>query len=184
MNLEMKALHRNGTWVLADLPVGRKTIGSKWIYRIKYKASGEVDRYKARLVAQKFGQRECIDYEETFSQVVKMVTISLFGRRHGVLWHLDAHGNTLRAPHRPVLERIPFDMCTSQRVSKPARRKKAHWRDLLVGCTADQTLLVFCEGYECERAYQVSKDSELCPNRAKQEGTLVEDRNDSDVQIV
>nr|GEZ29878.1 ribonuclease H-like domain-containing protein [Tanacetum cinerariifolium] len=48
MNLEMEALHRNGTWHLADLPVGRKTIGSKWIYRIMYKASGEIDRYKAR----------------------------------------------------------------------------------------------------------------------------------------
>nr|GEY74101.1 ribonuclease H-like domain-containing protein [Tanacetum cinerariifolium] len=53
----------------------RKTIGSKQIYRIKCKASGEIDRYKARLVAQEFGQREGLDYEETFSPIVKMVTI-------------------------------------------------------------------------------------------------------------
>nr|GEX71717.1 ribonuclease H-like domain-containing protein [Tanacetum cinerariifolium] len=52
MNLEMKALHKNETSVLADVPVERKTIGSKWVYRIKYKTSGEIDRYKTRLVAQ------------------------------------------------------------------------------------------------------------------------------------
>nr|GEW26570.1 ribonuclease H-like domain-containing protein [Tanacetum cinerariifolium] len=75
LNLEMEALHRNGTWVLAALLIGRMTIGSKWIYRIKYKASGEIDIYKARLVAQEFSKREGLDYEETFSPIVKMVTV-------------------------------------------------------------------------------------------------------------
>ncbi|GJU39567.1 ribonuclease H-like domain-containing protein [Tanacetum coccineum] len=71
----MEALHRNNTWVLADLPVGRKAIGSKWIFKINYKASSEIHRYKARLVAQGFGQRKGIDYEETFSLVVEMVIV-------------------------------------------------------------------------------------------------------------
>ncbi|GJV69328.1 ribonuclease H-like domain-containing protein [Tanacetum coccineum] len=70
----LDALLRNDTWEIVDLPKDRKEIGSKWIFMIKYK-SGEIDRYKARLVAQGFGQKEGIDYEETFSPVVKMVTV-------------------------------------------------------------------------------------------------------------
>ncbi|GJV81324.1 ribonuclease H-like domain-containing protein [Tanacetum coccineum] len=75
MNNEIEALIRNNTWTLTDLPIGRKTIDNKWLYKIKYKASGQVDKYKARVVAKGFSQREGIDFDETFSPVVKMVTI-------------------------------------------------------------------------------------------------------------
>ncbi|GKD05638.1 ribonuclease H-like domain-containing protein, partial [Tanacetum coccineum] len=75
MNQEMDALLRNDTWEMVQLPKGRKAIGSKWIYKIKFRSSGEIDRYKVRLVAQGFGQKEGINYEETFSPVFKMVTV-------------------------------------------------------------------------------------------------------------
>ncbi|GJY67437.1 ribonuclease H-like domain-containing protein [Tanacetum coccineum] len=74
VNNEMKALYLNNTWTLTELPINRKAIGSKWVYKIKYKSDGEVERYKARVVAKGFGQKEGVDYEEIFSPVVKMST--------------------------------------------------------------------------------------------------------------
>jgi len=57
----------NGTWKLVDFSTNVKPISCKWVYRIKYKENGEVDKYKARLVSKGFSLKEGIDYEETFS---------------------------------------------------------------------------------------------------------------------
>nr|XP_033508801.1 uncharacterized mitochondrial protein AtMg00810-like [Nicotiana tomentosiformis] len=75
METEMKALEDNRTLDVVDLPKGMKAIGSKWVYKIKYKASGEVERFKARLVAKSYSQREGLDYNKIFSPVAKMVTV-------------------------------------------------------------------------------------------------------------
>ena len=62
---------------MVALSPGRKTIGNKWVLKIKHKADGSIDKYKACLVAKGYTQREGIDYDETFSLVVKFVSIRL-----------------------------------------------------------------------------------------------------------
>lgn len=47
MDQEIRALEENHTWEVVDLPEGKKPIGSKWVFKIKYKSTGEVDRFKA-----------------------------------------------------------------------------------------------------------------------------------------
>ena len=57
-------------WDLVDLPKERKPIGCKWVFKVKTNEEGEVERYKARLVAQGFTQVKGADYDETFCPVV------------------------------------------------------------------------------------------------------------------
>jgi hypothetical protein len=77
MQEEMSFMDKNNVWELVDLPPGRKTIENKWVLKIKCKADGSIDRYKARLVAKDYTQGEGIDYEDTFSPVVKFASIHL-----------------------------------------------------------------------------------------------------------
>ncbi|CAI7797292.1 unnamed protein product [Closterium sp. NIES-53] len=75
MESELKRIEENGTWELVELPEGRKAITSKWLFKIDSDADGKIERYKSRLVAKGYQQKEKVDYKELFAPVVKPTTL-------------------------------------------------------------------------------------------------------------
>jgi hypothetical protein len=68
---KMATSDANVIWELGDLPKDKKAIGCKWVYKIKHNANGSMSKYKTRLFAKGYAQTYGIDYEETYSPVVK-----------------------------------------------------------------------------------------------------------------
>ncbi|CAA7396194.1 unnamed protein product [Spirodela intermedia] len=77
MDEEMMALQKNQTWEVMLLLKEKKTVGCRWVYMIKYKSNGTIERFKAWLVAKGFTQCYGIDYMETFASVAKMGIVSI-----------------------------------------------------------------------------------------------------------
>jgi hypothetical protein len=75
MKQEVDLLRSHETYMLKTIPPGRKAIGVKWVFKVKYTTTGAVDCFKARLVAKGFAQCKGLNFDETFAPVTHMTSI-------------------------------------------------------------------------------------------------------------
>lgn len=93
MDAEIEEIERNNTWELIEMPPEGKVIEVKWIYKTKLNEKGEVDKYKALLVAKGYNQQYGVDYAEVFAPVARLdivhVILSLAARNDWTVYQLD-----------------------------------------------------------------------------------------------
>lgn len=112
MSKEVDAFEVTHTWDVVDLPPGKVALENMWVYKIKYLADGEVERYKARLVVLGNHQKEGIDFEETFAPVVKMTTVrsmlKIIAAENWEVHQMDVHNAFLHGDlHEEVYMKLP-----------------------------------------------------------------------------
>ncbi|WVZ16876.1 hypothetical protein V8G54_009858 [Vigna mungo] len=144
MQDELKALGVNNTWIITDLPLGKTAIGCRWIYKIKHKHDGSIDRFKARLVAKGYTQLEGLDYLETFAPVAKLTTLRLLlaiaASNKWILKQLDVNNAFLHGdlheevymqppPGLPIHK--PNQVCKLQRSLYGLKQAGRQWYDKL-----------------------------------------------------
>lgn len=74
---ELNSLYENKMWDIVPGPKDKKIVDCKWVFAIKKGSDGNLNKYKARLVAQCFSQKYLLDYEETFALVAHITTFRL-----------------------------------------------------------------------------------------------------------
>ena len=108
---EIHVLETNGTWTITQLSLGKKALSCKWVYKIKHKADGSIERFKTRLVILDNHQKKGINYTETFAPVVKMVTIrtmlSVVATRAWELHQMDVYNAFLHGDLEKVVYMKP-----------------------------------------------------------------------------
>ena len=75
MDSEMASLRENGVYELVDRPKGKNVVKPKWVFKVKTNERGEIEKYKARVVAKGYSQVEGVDYDQTFSPTVRLESI-------------------------------------------------------------------------------------------------------------
>jgi hypothetical protein len=99
MDEEIDSIERNNTWDLVNLPKGKKSIGVKWVFKTKLNPEGDIEKYKARLVAQGFSHQPSIDYNETFAPIPRIDTVrmvlAIAAQNRWIMHHMDAKSSFL-----------------------------------------------------------------------------------------
>jgi hypothetical protein len=118
MDAELTALNQNRTWIYVDKHAHITPIGNNWVYKVKHRADGSIERYKARLVAKGYNQIEGLDFFDTFSPVAKITTvrtlIALATIKSWFLHQMDVNNAFLHGElHEDVY------MCVPQGVTSP-----------------------------------------------------------------
>jgi hypothetical protein len=72
---EMESLQKNETWDLFKLPSGRNLVGSKWVFKKKMNATGQVEKFESRLVAKGYSQFKGVDFSDIFSSIEKLTSL-------------------------------------------------------------------------------------------------------------
>jgi transposase InsO family protein len=91
IRLELSNLIQFGTWRYVKRPKDQAVVSTKWVFDVKYTADGRIDRFKARLVARGFSQREGLDFEDTFAPVIRLESLRIlfaFAATYGLKAHL------------------------------------------------------------------------------------------------
>ena len=86
MEEELESMRKNQVWDSVNLSSNKKTIGNKWVLKIKWKVDGSIENYKARLVVKGYTQQEGIANEETIYPVVRFASIRLI---LAIVAHID-----------------------------------------------------------------------------------------------
>ena len=103
MASKMDSMHKMNVFELADIPTNSKLIGVCWVYKLKLNAQWQATRYKAHLAAQGYAQHQGLDYDQTFSPVVRLQTVRILlaiACRYGL--HIDTdcmQYNSMSVPH-------------------------------------------------------------------------------------
>ncbi|GJS29457.1 ribonuclease H-like domain-containing protein [Tanacetum coccineum] len=169
MHDEYNALVKNGTWILVPRPSNVNLVRSMWLFKHKFHADGTLSRYKARLVANGSSQQLGVDFDETFSPVVKPATIrtvlSLAVSRRWPIHQLDVKNAFLNGDlsetvymHQPpgfVDSRYPHHVCLLQRSLYGLKQAPRAWFQRFAGYATragfspsrcDSSLFIYTQG--------------------------------------
>ena len=154
------------TWTLVPFYSHMTIVTNKWVFRVKLNVERSLDKCKSRLVAKGFLQTPTIDYSETFSPVIKLVTVSMvFSLALSHAWpikQLDVNNAFLNCdlseviymaqPEGFVNPRFPTHVCKLHEALYGLKQAPRAWKDKLritllkwgfVNAKADTSLFIF-----------------------------------------